>query len=736
MEGDEGMKGKAVFLWGPVVMATLFIGALGLLKVYLAEAAGVLVEELTGVGADIESMDVAWFPPHVTIHGLTVDTGTERLHAPRVDLFPNFGRILDGRVSLDKAVLDQPILRSALRRHGSEAGSSAFDATLLPKHISIRNAAFVVDDDGVESRPVDFSADVEKGTGGFALSVKSMTIPEFGLDFSGMIDIRSQEPLRLSVDARKGTFNPSTLLDFLHRFEYLGEEQLTMFSKTEAVSAEEFSLDFDARAKAVEFVSKRFVLDASVFSQLAISSSPSDGWSLSCVSGQLDSAQMLALTRSHPDGKKTVAKALDGMGLKHLDVSGVLGLKDVAVESAPRQEPSGSLSLATPTFQMDLVSKKDLRQTLTLNDFSGAITFSKGKPTVRVETLELASSSGGSATVTGEAALPFSLAGTRFLVESRQFDWFGTRFDGSTSKKDGRQIDLDMLVTAPAATVRAKGLVRKTFGGSNRWSAVLDDLVIDTERENAGTNSPDDKAALAEAALDEPFDLEFVREGTLSGKIAVRRLQYNDLPVVRDMSARLRSVKGRTTVNGRGRICLMRVDLESALVPDQVAAKVTVRGTNVHFPGVLGCFINELPIYLRGRLSAQAEFLVHGKTPGQVRDSMVGDVVVRVSRLKVLKLSNLDKRLGFFLEIMNAVDVGPDEDDSVSFRHALVAAKIGQGVTRLQTVRLAGKRLSVEGAGRYDNKKKRLLLNASVTSPYGIDSDIAIDRVLSEERSQ
>ena len=730
------MKSKALFLWGPIISLAVLLGGVGLLRVYLAETAGVLVEELTGAGAEIESMDVAWFPPHVTIYGLKVDTGTERISAPRIDLFPNLSNVFAGEVTLDKAVLEQPVLQTVLQRGVSEDDSpTQFNTDILPKIISIRNAAFVVDDGGVESQPVTFSADVEK-EGGFALSVKSMTIPEFGLTFSGLVDVQSTDPMKLTVDAQKGAFNPSTLLDFLHRFEYLSPDQLAMFTETKAVSADGFVMHFDAKTKDIEFTAKTFALDSSSFNDLVIKSSK-DGWSLGCTTGQLDSAQMLALTRAHPDGSKALDKGIDGMGLKSLKTQGGLILKDVALQSSTKGRTSGSLSLTTPSFTVGLISKKDEAQTMTLNNFDGGVTFKNGKPTVSIISLEVASSAGGDATVAGEAAIPFSLAGTRFLAEARQFNWFKTLLNGTASKKDGRQINFDMVVKSPAFDITAKGLARNEFGGRNKWSAVLDNLVILTEQDDeneTATLTAQEKIA-QEAALDETFDFDFVREGTLSGKIAVRRLQYNDLPVMRDMAARIQSVRGRTIVRGRGRLCLMKVEIESVFAPDEMAIKTMVRGSGVQLPGVLGCFVNELPIYLRGRLTVQGNFLVHGKTPRQVKDSIAGDVVLRVKNLQVLKLSNLDQRLGFFLELLNSVDAGPDEGDSVTFGNALVAAKVQKGLIDLDTVRFTGKKVSVDGKGRLDTKEKRLKLDAYVTTPYGIGKDISIDSPMGEEKA-
>ena len=253
------MKRKLIFLWGPILTLVMFAVSLGILRLYLAEAAEILVADLTGAGAEIERVDMVWFPPAITIHDLKLDTGSERIDAPRIDLYPNFSGILDGEISLDRAMFDQPLVRTSIT---SKSGSG-FDLALLPKSISIRGASFIIDENGIPSSPVSFSADIEKEESGFFFTVKNVRIPEFGLTFSGLVDVSSISPLKLDIDAEKGAFNPSALLDFLRRFKYLDDTALTMFSQAKAISAEKFSLNFDAGTRFMSFAARSLVVDGS-----------------------------------------------------------------------------------------------------------------------------------------------------------------------------------------------------------------------------------------------------------------------------------------------------------------------------------------------------------------------------------------------------------------------------------------------------------------------------------------
>lgn len=539
------------------------------------------------------------------------------------------------------------------------------------------------------------------------------------------MDVASLEPLKLAVQGLHGAFNPAALFDFLHRFEYLDADSLTMLSGTKNIGAENFNLSFDAKTREIDFSADKFVIDDTSLEQFAASVNKAGGWSVACKTGTLDAAQMLAVTRAHPDAGKSLADALKAMGLNKLDAVGAVSLKDVALESrGGTAKPSGTISLASPSLKVSLVSVKGESQEMTLNNFDGVVTIRAGKPVVSVRRLDLASSGGGTGAVTGEIPVPFALAGTRFQAEARQFQWFATEFDGTVSKKDGRQVDFDLAVTGTEISFKAKGLARNEFSGSNRWAVVVDNLEV---------TSPEPKDP--QVAEGEPFRFDFVRDVAPSGRVVVRRLKYNDLPVVRDLTASVTSVKGRTLVRGKGRLCLMRVDVEAVLLPDSLAATVSAQGSAVQLPGVMGCFVDELPVYLRGRLTLQAKVLVQGRSLAEVRRSVRGDVIARLRDLDVLRMSNLDNRLGFFLEIINAVGLEADKGDTLSFRDGLIAARIDGPAVTLKSVRLRGGKVSVEGRGTYGLDSKRLRLDARVATSFGVRREISIDRTLSQEKA-
>ncbi|MGE4194214.1 MAG: AsmA-like C-terminal region-containing protein [Pseudodesulfovibrio sp.] len=717
------MNRRVVFVWGPLATLAVLAGVLGLLRVYLAEATELLVQELTGAGARVERIDIGYLPPSVTLHNVAFDTGSGRFEAPRIDLYPDFSRLMEGEVSLDRAVLDRPLLRTG-GPEGSEGPGGAMDPALLPRSLHIRDASLVVDRDGVPGSPVSFSADVEKRAVGAGFVVNSMSIPEFGLTFGGTVDVDSADSLKIGVNARHGTFNPSRLLEFLRRFNYLDALQLAMFGGTQKVAAEAFRLDFDAGTGAVAFAARSLSVDASGLADVAVEAVPGGDWALTCREGTLDAAQIVALVRAHPEGGKHFADGVHTLGLKELAAEGAVSLRDVRVQSrtgAPG--PTGSLSLASPSLKLSLVSSRGEKQDVVLENFDGTVTLKDGRPLVGVNRLELASSAGGSGSFKGELSFPFALAGTRFQAEARQLDWFGTVLDGTADKKDSSRTTFDVTVNSGSVQVAAKGLARRELGGRSNWSVVFDDF-----RLAAGGSEADGEDA-------KPFDFGFVRDASMSGTIVARRLQYNDLPVIRDLSAKVVPAEGGLVIRGRGRVCLMRADLEMALAPDALAASVAVTGKGVPLPGVLGCFVDELPVYLRGRLTVQANFLMQGGSGRELRKSLRGSVVTRLQGMQVLKLSNLDRRLGFFMEIMNAVNLEPDMGDTLSFRDGLVSASMGNGRVELKAVRFGGERVSVDGKGNFGLADKRLRLDAKVGTPFGVNKDVSIDMILAEEKS-
>lgn len=719
LKGDMGVRHKVIFLWGPVVTLALLLGSVGLLRLYIAEAAEVLVAELTGAGAHVGGIDISYFPPSVTIHNLKLESGDEQFNAPRVDLFPNFSKLFDGEVSLDRAIFDKPLVTMY-----AESSGGSFNADLLPQSITIQDASLIIRDDEGASSPVTLTADIQQGSGAFSLDIKRASIPEFGLSFSGELNITSFAPLKLHVVADSGSFNPSNLLDFLHRFKYLDEADLLMFSGTQSVSAEGLDLVFDAESRSFVFSAQSFVVDDSNLVGFEARVAPDGRWQIACSGGQLDAPQMLALLNGHPDSSKAFQDGISTLGVKSFTADGLINLKAVQLHSVGKSgKASGVVSLDTPSLTLHIVSESGEKQDLTINDFEGEIGLKEGKPSVSVNSMNLMSSLGGEAVVKGDMPIPFAFAGTRFQVEARQLQWFDVELDGTAEKKSTRQVDVDLAFKSGGASVRLQGLVRNELSGSNRWAAVIDDLAIRTVSHEKGDASPE-----------EPFDFGFVKDGTLSGRIAVRRLQYNDLPVVRDMTAKVVSAKGQTSIKGRGRICLMQIGFESVLAPDALASRVDIKGSNLHLPGVMGCFVDELPVYVRGRMTIFANLVMQGKTARQVEESMAGDALVRFKDLNVLKLSNLDSRLGFFLEMMNAVGLEPDKGDTLSFRSGMVSALVvGQNIS-LKSVRLVGSQLSVAGEGQYNLSDKKLLLDAQITTPFGVNKTIQIDKFLGEEK--
>ena len=570
------MNRRVVFLWGPLATLVVLAGVLGLLRVYLAEATELLVHDLTGAGARVERIDVGYLPPSVTFHNVAFDTGSGRFEAPRIVLYPDFSRLMEGVVSLDRAVLDRPLLRTA----GSSASGGSggpMDSALLPRSLHIRDASLVMGRDGAPGSSVSFSADVEKRAVGAGFVVNSLSIPEFGLTFSGTVDVDSADSLKIGVNARQGTFNPSRLLEFLRRFDYLDAPQLAMLAGTRKVAAKEFRLDFDAGTGAVAFAARSLAVDASGLADIAVEAVPGGDWTLTCREGTLDAAQMVALIRAHPDGGKSFADGVRSLGLDELAAEGAVSLRDVRVQSRTGASgPTGTLSLASPSLRLSLVSAKGERQDMVLDNFDAAVTLKDGRPMVSVNRLDLASSAGGNGSLRGELPLPFALAGTRFQAEARQLDWFGTILDGTAAKKDGPRTTFDVTVNSDFVQVAAKGLARRELGGKNSWSVVFDDF-----RLAAGESEADGEDS-------KPFDFEFVRDAALNGTIVARRLQYNDLPVVRDLSAKIAPAGDGLVVKGRGRVCLMRADLEMALAPDALVASVAVTGKGVPLPGYSG----------------------------------------------------------------------------------------------------------------------------------------------------
>ena len=166
-----------------------------------------------------------------------------------------------------------------------------------------------------------------------------------------------------------------------------------------------------------------------------------------------------------------------------------------------------------------------------------------------------------------------------------------------------------------------------------------------------------------------------------------------------------------------------------------MSAQLEGKGANINLTSFIGCFSKDLPLFLKGRLSIAANLFAEGKNPQALMDSLQGEVMVTLNRCTVHRLSNLDYRLSFLLDILGAAGISSLREDSITFGKGIARANLSKGRMLLDAFSLTGPLLSTEGKGEFDLKEKRLRISGQVQTAMGITEEFAIDKILTKRET-
>ena len=189
-------------------------------------------------------------------------------------------------------------------------------------------------------------------------------------------------------------------------------------------------------------------------------------------------------------------------------------------------------------------------------------------------------------------------------------------------------------------------------------------------------------------------------------------------------------------MKGSVRFCQMDVQVDAILVaPNQLLAQMEGKGANLDLTSFIACFSRELPVFLAGRITVLTNLFTKGENPDALLSSAEGEIVVTLNRFSVHKLSNLDYRLGFFLDILAAAGIGAQKGDCIAFDRAVAKANVRDGRVVLDRFHLNGPLLNTWGSGEFHLKEKRLQLTGQVQTALGITKDVDIDRILTKKET-
>ncbi len=704
------------------------------------------IEEITrrhlGAKINFERVNFRYSPmPTVVFTDLEVEHKNNKAKIPSLALYPNLVDLMKGRLSLKKAVLEEPfVLAELINAKGLEKGMTAesiqLTAAAIPAErlggIMINKGKLLLNSPGTESQPISFTVameNIEKKDQAISVQLKQFSVEELGLKFAGDITISSFEPLKLKIDAREATLNPSAVKDFLMKFGFVKQDIGEQIPEIKSVGAKGLKLEVDSEAGKFFVSSAALTIDQNEIKDTSLSLVKGGAFELKCAQIVLDMGVIQGWLMKNPKGKEALDNILVKAKLKSLATEGRLQVSSLDIKGSQEKpaDISGSLDLKADGLKINLVSETGEQQSFTVTQLDSKVTIEKGRPSVKVSKLQLSSSAGGTGGISGSFTLPLNLKEIEFRTSVESFKVFDATVNLKAQKPKEGRLTFDLDLVSPSLGVLAKGLVFLPAHKKNDFIARLEDFRV-SRAVSSESKQPSSKP---EESKPKDFDLTFIKGRTISAEASVKNFQFNTLPELRDVSFLLRCQDNKAFVEGGIRLCDTNFRLNAVLIPPSgVTAQIEGKGVSLDLTSFIACFSKELPVFLAGKLSISARLSTTGINPKALLDAAEGEVMVSLTKCSVYRLSNLDYRLAFILDMLAVAGLNPASLDSIDFSKAIATANFQKGKVILDKFFLAGPVVDAWGKGEFSLKEKRLRLSGQVRTALGITKDLDIDRVL------
>jgi len=735
---------KILIIGGSCVLAiVLLVFGAGL---YINANIKEITQKHLGAGMQFEGIRFRYSPmPTIVVTGLTIDHGNNSVQIPSLELYPNLMALLKGDVSLRKVVLQEPLIHAGpVASSPPEEGRPAsppFTMAAIPAErvggVTINRGRVVLKDGDAPGQPVLFTValeDIQKSDQAISVQVKDFAIEELGIQFAGSIAISSFSPLKLTVQAPTASLNPAAAKDFLVRFGFLTPEVGNQIPRIADIGAKDLELNMDPDAGKFLLSSKALHFDQNELKDLTLDLAKGGRYELKCGQMLLDMSAIQGWLTENPKGKEAMDNLLLKAKLKALNAQGRVALSSIVLtgSQAEQADMTGSLDLKTEGLKVHLVSGTGEEQTFSINRLETRVIMDKGKPSLKVSSLQFSSSQGGTGFVSTSMSLPFHLQEWEFKTALDSLQIFDSRVNGTAAKSRGGPLTFDVALTGPSLAVQAKGHIKTPRSQKIDFEARLTDLRI-AEGKARQSGAVKEKPPVQEVR---DFDFSAIQGKELSGIAAVKAFQYGETPELRDVKLEVACQNNRAVVKGSIRFCQMDVQVDAiVLAPNQLVAQMQGKGANLDLTSFIACFSKELPLFMTGRITVVTNLFAKGENADALLNSAEGEVVVTLNRFSVHRLSNLDSRLGFFLDMLAAAGIGAQKGDSIAFDRGVARANVRDGRVVLDRFSLNGPLMNTWGSGEFHLKEKRLQLTGQVQTALGITKDVDIDRILTKKET-
>ena len=736
------MKKLGLMIGAGVLLIVMAVAGAGLwIKGHMQEVA----RKMTGLDIHFATLDVRYAPmPLIVMTDLALNHGPNSVRIPRLELYPDLGRVFSGQISVKRAVLEDPVVvardlggRNTPAPAAEPSGSPAFSMSAMPDGVAVVHRGQIVLQSAQGQRlPVSLTAQAEKVGQHLSIQLKRASVDEIGLTFAGEVAVESFAPLKLKISAADGSFNPRALKDFLLKFGYLNNDAADRVPAVERMQAQGLTVGFDAAAGDIDLTAQSLEVDRVLLHQVAVKLS-GGRFELACADGEVDAGTIYSWLQQNPDARKVLEEMLTRSGLKSLSPQGVVRIAGLHLHGGPLEREGaaalgpidGAVDLAVQNLILQLTAQNGQEQRLTVSQLESRVTIEQGKPSVQVKQLTFDSSRGGSGRITGFIPLPPDLKRTILKSAIEGLKVFDTTLDFHLDKAVQAQTTFDLALNAPSLKVSADGLLFIPGRRQTDLEARLAHLRI----AGSGSARPA-RTSTAPSALSQPFDAGLIVDKPISAQAFVKSFQLGESTRLQDVDLRLESANKRAVLHGTVRLCDVNLSLDAVVLPpSRVVTTVETKGTDVDLTSLVACFSKELPVYLAGRLYVSGNFAADGNTPQALIDGAQGEVTVLVTQASVQRLSGLDARLGFFLDILRSARISSEKEDAISLSRGVVKANLQKGQLVVDRFQMIGPLLSAWGSGQFTLKDKHLKLSGGVKTALGVTSGLDIDRILEKE---
>ena len=737
------MKKKLLIILGSSLLAVALtiVGA----GIYINSHIDEIAREQLGAGIQFDHVEFHYSPmPTIVITNLKIDKGDNKVTIPSLKLYPDLVELLSGNISMKNIILDQPLLYADLGtlmagdRNPADREiltTDAIPAQMLAGLVINAGKMFLTAGDA-SVQPVSFTLAMEKvkkTEQNISVKLQKFSIDEIGLKFAGDISIASLSPLKIKVEAPEASINPEAVKDFLVKFGFIKEEISAEIPAIKSVDAKGLKLDLDPEAGKFLLSSEAFDFDQNQIKNTTINLAKEGAYELTSGQILLNMETIFRWVRESPKGKKALDDLLLQAKLKDLSATGVLELSALTLKGTRGENArvDGSLDIKTKGLKIHLVAENGKEQDFTISQLDTRVTIKEGTPSVQVNSLQMGSVGGGTGALKGVFAFPMTLKEVEFNTSFQAFKVFETTLDLKASKERNKGFYFDMDLQNPSLKVAARGELQSQPNKTTDFRARLADLkIFNAPLKDSKGNAPVPSEKPAE------FNFSLVKNRDFSGAASVKAFRYNDFPALENVDLTVKCMNDKAVLQGTVQVCNIPLSLQAVVVPPNlIAAQLEGKGANINLTSFIGCFSKDLPLFLKGRLSIAANLFTQGTNPQALTDSLQGEVMVTLNRCSVHRLSNLDYRLSFLLDILGAAGISSLRDDTITFAKGIARANLSKGRMILDSFSLTGPLLSTEGSGEFVMKEKRLKISGQVQTAMGITEEFVIDKILTERET-